>query len=329
MSTLARAVRITTPGGPEVLKLGEIEVRDPGPGEVLVEVAAAGLNRADLLQRMGVYPAPAGIAPDVPGLEFAGHVAKLGEDVSRVKVGQAVMGITGGAAMATHLVAHEAELIPVPDGMDIRQAAAIPEAFVTAHDAMFTQADLRMGQTALIHAVASGVGTAALQLCLAAGVTPVGTSRSPDKLARCEKLGLEHRICTEDGTFAKALQALPVSAPGVVLYTIGAKYLVENLKAVAPRGCIVVIELLGGVKGELGLGLLVSKRVRLMGSVLRSRGLDEKIQVAQAFREQVVPLFHAGKLSPVVDALLPMAEVGDAHARLATNEVFGKLVLHW
>lgn len=330
MSTQARAVRIERAGGPEVLSLGTLDVADPGPSEVLVEVKAAGLNRADCLQRKGVYPAPAGTVQDVPGLEFAGVVAQVGRAVLGVRPGDKVMGITAGGAMATHLVTHERELMRMPDGMSFEQAAAIPEVFMTAYDALFLQAQLGMGQHVLIHAIASGVGTAALQLARAVGATPIGTSRSTDKLARMKALGLEHGIHTAEPVFAEQVKQITRGRMAdVVLDTVGAKYLAENLKAVAVGGKVITIGLLAGVKAELALGLLVQKRASLSGSTLRARPLEEKAALAQSFARAVVPLFERGVLKPVLEQTLPMSEIQQAHARMEADETFGKLVLTW
>lgn len=330
MSTSARAVRISKPGGPEVLSVEALEVRDPGPTEVLVEVAAAGLNRADCLQRRGVYPAPVGTVQDVPGLEYAGHVVRVGSEVQTRKVGDRVMAISAGGSMATHIVAHERELLPVPEGMELSQAAAIPEAFMTAYDALFIQASVGMGQYVLIHAAASGVGTAALQLVRAAGGIAIGTSRKPEKLERLGTFGLEHGIATPDGSFAQRVKEITRGRLAqAVLDTIGGKYLAENLRAVAVGGTIVTIGLLGGATAELSLGLLVAKRALLRGSVLRSRPLEEKLGLAKHFRESVLPLFEQHSLRPVVEDVMPMAEVGKAHTRMESDDLFGKLVLTW
>jgi NADPH2:quinone reductase len=330
MSTISRAVRITQAGGPEVLSLGEIQVRDPGPGEVLVQVAAAGLNRADCLQRRGVYPAPPGTVPDVPGLEFSGTVAQLGSEVRGFKPGDQVMGICSGGAMAAHIVMHERELVRVPKGVGLIEAAAIPEVFMTAYDAMFLQAGLTMGERVLIHAVASGVGTAALQLALAVSAVPIGTSRSPEKLERVKALGLQHAIVpTEQGFAEQVKEATGGALADVILDTVGAKYLGENLKAAAAGGRIVVIGLLGGIKAELPLGVLVAKRLSLRGSVLRSRPLEQKAALAQAFSASVLPLFERGALRPVIADTMPMTEIREAHRRLEADEVLGKLVLAW
>jgi putative PIG3 family NAD(P)H quinone oxidoreductase len=326
----ARAMRITGPGGPEVLKLSEIEVREPAPDEVLVQVHAAGVNRADILQRKGVYPAPPGTVPDVPGLEFAGVVERVGSQVRELRAGDKVMAITAGGAMATHIVAHERELVRVPQGMSLTDAAALPEVFMTAYDAMVTQGKLALGEIVLIHAVGSGVGTAALQLANALGATPIGTTRKADKLERAKTLGLAHGIVAADGAFADRVKDITGGTLAhVVLDTVGAKYLGENLRAVATGGTIVTIGLLGGVKGELALGLLVQKRAILRGSVIRARPLEEKIALARAFERAVVPLFVRGLLKPVVEDVLPMAELAKAHERLESDDTFGKLVMTW
>jgi NADPH:quinone reductase-like Zn-dependent oxidoreductase len=266
----------------------------------------------------------------VPGLEFAGRVAALGGEVQGFAPGDEVMGICAGGAMATHLVLHERELLRVPRGLDLAQAAAIPEVFMTAFDALFLQAGLGMGESVLIHAVGSGVGTAALQLALTAGATPIGTSRSASKLEQVKELGLRLGVVPEAQGFAEQVKrASGGEGVDVILDTVGAKYLAENLKAVAPRGRIVVIGLLGGVKAELPLGVLIAKRVSLRGSVLRSRPLEEKAALTQAFAHSALPLFERGALKPVVAKVLPMTEIREAHRAMEADELLGKLVLRW
>jgi NADPH2:quinone reductase len=326
----AKAVRIVGKGDAEALQLGNVSIAEPGPSELLVRVAAAGLNRADILQRKGFYPAPKGVIPDVPGLEYAGRVESVGERVLDFAPGDLVMGIVGGGAMSTHLVVHEREALRVPEGMPLEEAAAIPEVFLTAYDAVFVQAGLHMGEVLLVHAVGSGVGTAALQLGLAAGARVVGTSRTQDKLTRCRELGLTHGLCVKDKTFAKELvQMLDGGAADVILDGVGAVYLGENISALATSGRLVVIGLLGGAAGELPLGALLAKRARVMGTVLRARALEEKASLARAFTREVLPLFAAGKLKPIVDTVMPMTEIRSAHQRMEQNDTFGKIVLKW
>ncbi|MEM9069353.1 MAG: NAD(P)H-quinone oxidoreductase [Myxococcota bacterium] len=325
----SRAVVITKPGGPEVLEVQTRSVRDPGPGEVRVAIEAAGLNRADTLQRRGAYPAPPGAPADVPGLEFAGRIESLGAPIlGDWKVGDPVMGIVGGGGMGQHVVLHERELLRVPEGMSLTDAAAIPEVFLTAYDALFLQAELAMGEVALVHAIASGIGTAALQLNAAAGVTTIGTSRSEAKLARCAELGLEHAVHTADGLFAAKVQEIAGGAQ-VVLDTVGAKYLNENLKALRLQGRMVTIGLVGGIKAEANLALILRKRLCWRGSVLRARPLEEKAALIQRFSTEILPLFAAGRLRPVIDEVLPMKDASEAHARMDASETFGKLVLSW
>ncbi len=328
MTHTARAIRIREPGGPEVLEFTTIEVPDPGPGQVLVEIVASALNRADLLQRRGRYPAPPGVRSDVPGLEYAGRVAALGVGVGSVAIGDEVMGIVGGAGHATLIVVHERELIRVPSDMALERAAAIPEAFLTAYDALFSQAALAAGERVLIHAVGSGVGTAGLQLASAAGAEVLGTSRTASKLGRCAELAPLVAIEPREGKFAKAATE-HAGGVDVILDLVGGAYLEENLRALDTLGRLVVIGLLGGAKASLPLGRMLMGRHRIMGSVLRSRPLEEKAALAQRFGARVVPQFESGALRPVVGAVLSMSDVADAHASMERNETFGKLVLRW
>lgn len=327
--TPARAVRITRPGGPEVLEISAVSVRAPGFGELAIDVAAAGLNRADLLQRRGLYPAPAGVAADVPGLEYAGTVAALGEGVTGFAVGDRVMGIVAGGGMATRVVVHAREALPVPPNLSLTEAAAVPEVFLTAWDAL-KQADLRLGDVVLIHAVGSGIGTAALQLAAVAGARTIGTSRSAEKLERCRALGLEHGIVTKDAVFADEVRALSGGrGADVVLDTVGASYLAGNWDALALRGRHVVIGLMGGATVDAPLGKLLQKRATVIGTTLRARPLEEKAAAAQAFLREVVPHLASGRLRPVVGRTRPMSEIREAHAEMEANETFGKTVLVW
>lgn len=333
---LSRAVVIRGPGGVDKLALDERAVRDPGPGEVLVAVAAAGLNRADILQRRGLYPAPVGAPADIPGLEYAGTVAAVGSEVTGVAVGDRVMGIAGGGAMATYLVTQARELVAVPEGLSLEQAAAIPEVFMTAYDAMMLQAGIGVGTRVLIHAVASGVGTAAVQLARVAGATTVGTSRTERKLARCAELGVapDHAIHVSGGSFAKEVRARLDSSGrsggiDVVLDLVGGAYLGDNVQVLAQRGRIVVVGLVGGIAGNLPLAILLRKRAAIVGTVLRARPPEEKAALTQAFAQSVIPLFVDGRLRPIIDDILPMSDIAEAHRRMEANETLGKLILRW
>jgi len=323
-----RAVRIREFGGPEVLELFEFTPRPPGFGEILVRVEAAGLNRADLLQRRGLYPAPPGSPADIPGLEYAGVVEEAGEGAGW-KVGDRVMGIVGGGAMATHLTVSGREAIPIPSGMGATDAAAIPEVFLTAFDALFLQGGLCLGERLLVHAVGSGVGTAALQLAREAGAFTLGTSRTREKLDRCRAMGLDVAILT-DGRFAEEVrESTGGKGADVVLDLVGASYLEENLAALAPRGRLVCVGLLGGAKGNFPLGVLLQKRATVVGTVLRSRPPEEKAQLAQRFTREILPLFEDGRLKPVVEAVFSFEQVAEAHRLLETNRTFGKVILSW
>ena len=317
-----RAIVITKPGGPEVLALVERPQPEPARGEVRVRVRATAVNRADLLQRMGHYPAPVDAPPDIPGLEIAGEVDKLGEGVERLKLGDRVFGLVGGGGYAEYVVTHERALARIPDGLGFEDAAAVPEAFITAHDAMITQAGLKMGEVMLVSAAGSGVGTAAIQLAHAMGATTVGTARTQDKLERCKALGLDVGVVPADGKFADR-----VPAPAVVIELVGGNYLAEDLRCVQPLGRIVLVGLLAGRKQELDLGSVLGKRVRIFGTVLRARPLEEKIAATRAFETQVVPLLARGAIKPIVDRVVPLADAAAAHEHMASNQGFGKIVL--
>ena len=326
----ARAVKIVGKGDVDVLTLGTLGVPEPGPGEIRVAIAAAGLNRSDVLQRRGFYAAPPGFPSDVPGLEYAGRVEKLGEGVREFALGDPVMGIVAGGGMASHVVVHAREALRVPAGMSLEEAAAIPEVFLTAFDGLFAQGELQLGELLLLHSVGSGVGTAALQLGLVAGAEVIGTSRTVDKLARCRALGLGEGLPVQDKKFAAALsERTGGRAADLILDTVGGAYLAENLQALALRGRLVIVGLLGGAAAELNLGLLLAKRARLVGTVLRSRPLEEKAALTQQFGHSALPLFASGKLKPVIDVVMPMTEIRAAHQRMESNETFGKIVLRW
>ncbi|HVV86990.1 MAG TPA: NAD(P)H-quinone oxidoreductase [Kofleriaceae bacterium] len=326
------AIQFRGAGGPEVIAMGDVEVRDPGVGEVQVEIVAAGVNRADILQRRGFYPAPAGSPPDVPGLELAGHVVAHGPGATLFEVGAPVMGIVGGGAMARRITVHERELMPVPRGLDVAEAAAIPEAFLTAWDALVLQAHLAAGEIALVHAAGSGVGTAALQLVRAVGARPLGTSRQEGKLGALAAFGLaaDDGIVAAGGRFAGAVMSRTGGAgAAVILDCVGAAYLEENLRALAPRGRLVLIGTMGGATGPAPIGMLLGKRATMIGTVLRARPLEEKIALARLAAARLVPLFEDGRLRPVVDVTLPMTACAEAHERMERDANVGKIVLRW
>ena len=325
-----KSIVITRPGGPEVLAAEERPIPEPGPGEIRVRVQASALNRADVLQRMGSYPAPPGAPADVPGLEYAGEVDAVGEGAGLWAVGNRVMGIVGGGGHAEYVVVHEREAIRIPQNCTVEEAAAIPEAFLTSYDALFRQLDLKVGERVLIHAVGSGVGTAALQLARAAGAVTLGTSRTPEKLKRAEELGLEVGIDTEREDLAEAVnQATYGSGVHAVMDLVGGKLLEASLRVLALRGRAIVVGTTAGSKAEIDLGLLLRRRLHLFGTVLRSRPLEEKIALAREFSGSVLPLLSSGRIKPVVDSAFRFADIAKAHERMQSNATFGKIVLTW
>jgi putative PIG3 family NAD(P)H quinone oxidoreductase len=324
-----QAVVITRPGGPEVLELRDVPCPTPAAAEVLVRVRASALNRADVLQRQGRYPAPPGAPADIPGLEFAGEVAELGAGAGRWRVGQRVFGLTAGGGHAQYVVAHEQTLAEIPANLSWTQSAGVPEAFITAQDAL-GQAGLRPGEAALIHAVGSGVGLAAVQLVRARNAVPYGTSRTPDKIARAQEFGLAEGV-----VLAAGLEELPEAVRrwtagngvDVVLDLVGGPYLAASLAVMATRGRLVALTSSGGSRSEIELKYLLGKRLTVIGSVLRGRSLAEKIEVTERFAAEVVPLLAQGKLRPVLDCEFSLAEIQAAHRRMESNASFGKIVL--
>lgn len=324
-----KAVVIRGKGGPEVLEIADVPRPEPRGESVLVRVHAAALNRADLLQAKGMYPAPPGAPADIPGLEFAGVVEALGPDVhDPVEVGDRVFGIVAGGAQAEYLTTHPRMLVKVPDGLDLEAAGAVPEAFLTAHDALTTQGGLAPGESVLIHAAGSGVGTAAVQIARAMGCLVLGTSRTADKLEKSRELGLDVAIVSPSGTFADDVKAhTRGDGVRVILDLLGAKALAENLAAVARRGTIVEVGLLTGARGEIDLSALLAKRATIVGTTLRARPLEEKVAATRLFAAQVVPWLERGVVRPVLDSTFALEDVRKAHERLASNGSFGKVVL--
>jgi NADPH:quinone reductase len=304
-------------------KLSYVERDTPEPGgtQVLVEIAGTGVNRADLLQRMGRYPAPPGSPADVPGLEFSGRVAACGPAVQIVNEGEAVFGISGGGAHATHLLIDESLCVGVPDNLDLVEAGAIPEVFVTAHDAMLVQAGLRPGERVLIHGVGSGVGTAAVQLARAVGASTVGTSRTPDKLERAKELGLDEGIVGDES------MAERIGEVDVVLELVGGAYVEADVRCCRVGGRIVVVGLLAGSATQLDLGTLMRKRLSIVGTVLRPRRDHEKAAALARFSTEIVPLFTRGLIRPVIETVMPLQRGQEAYDLVGSDKTFGKVVL--
>lgn len=325
-----KAIVISSPGGPEVLEERDVPSPVPGRGEVIVRVRATALNRADLLQRRGRYPAPAGFPSDIPGLEYAGVVESVGDDVRERRPGERVMGLVAGGGHAEYVRVHARETCAVPDGMSLEDAAAVPEVFVTAYDALFTRLRLASGERLLIHAVGSGVGTAALQLARQVGATVFGTSRSAWKLERAAELGLQVGIDSSRESFSDII-AERTAGEGVdgILDLVGGEYLEGNLRSLALLGRHVVVGTVSGGRAEIDLGTMLRRRLTLVGTVLRSRPLEEKIEAARQLERHVVPLLVEGRVRPVVDRVLPIGEVREAHRCMEQDENFGKIVLVW
>jgi putative PIG3 family NAD(P)H quinone oxidoreductase len=309
------------------MELREVPAPTPAAGEVAVRVRATAVNRADLLQRMGLYGAPPGAPQDIPGLEFAGEVEEVGPHTTLAK-GTRVYGLAGGGTYAERVVVHERTLAPIPDGLDFVRAAAIPEAFVTAYDAMVTQGRLEAGETVLVHAVGSGVGTAAVQIARAIGARAIGTARSEGKLERAKALGMAQGIVPAGGKFAAAVrQATGGRGVDMVLELVGGGYVAEDVSCAAPRARIMLVGLMAGPRADLDLGPVLHKRITLIGTVLRARPLEEKIAAGQLLARHVSPLVASGALVPVVDKVLPLEKAAAAHEYVGANEGFGKVVL--
>lgn len=321
-----KATLIATDGSGN-LSWGETPAPTAGATDVVVDVHATAVNRADLLQRRGFYPPPPGES-EILGLEAAGVVSAVGTSVTRVRVGDRVCCLLAGGGYAEQVVVNEAMAIPIPDGLDFVQAAAIPEAFYTAFVNVVQEGVFAAGERVLIHAGASGVGTAAIQLVKARGGVVYVTAGSDDKLARCVALGADAGINYKTESFAERVAALTnKQGVDVILDCVGGSYLEANVGALRARGRLVIIGLMGGTKADVNLGLLVSRRLRIVGSVLRTRTLAEKVAITDAFVAEVMPLFRKGTLKPVVDQVFPVADAAAAHDYVAANKNFGKVVL--
>lgn len=332
-------MRVREPGGPGVLEVADVPDPEPGPEEVLVEVRAAALNRADLLQRQGHYPAPPGAPSDVPGLEFAGVVAATGERAGAVaasagaspfRPGDRVMGLLGGGGYAERVASPADLVLPVPEGLSFPEAAAVPEVFFTAFDALVRQAGLGLGDAVLIHSAGGGVGTAALQIADLAGASPVVGTASAGKLEGLADRGLPLDVPVDyrEEAFREAVaDATEGRGVDVILDTVGADYWEDNVASLAELGRMVLVGLLGGRRVEADLGVLLRKRARVLGTVLRSRSRAEKAALTAEVRRRLLPRFRDGTLRPVVDRTFPLGDAAGAHRYMEENRNLGKIVL--
>lgn len=321
------AIGIKSPGGPEVLVPEERPVPTPGTGEILIKVAAAGVNRPDVAQRKGHYPPPAG-ATDIPGLEIAGEVVALGNGVSRWKIGDKVCALVIGGGYAEYCVAHESHALPVPAGYSMTEAAAIPETFLTVWHNVFERGALKSGETLLVHGGSSGIGTSAIQLAKQFGARVIVTAGSDDKCEACRKLGADVAINYKTQDFvAETKSATGGKGADVILDMVGGDYIERNYEAAAVEGRIVQIAFQGSPKATVDFRRIMLKRLHHTGSTLRSRSVEDKGLIAQAIAEKVVPLLATGKVRPVMDSTFPLAEAAKAHARMESSAHIGKIVL--
>lgn len=321
-----KAVAIREPGGPGVLELQEIETPVPGHGEILIRVEAAGINRPDTFQRMGLYPPPPG-APDTPGLEVAGEVAATGAGVTRWKTGDRVCALVGGGGYAEYCLAHEAHALPVPKGLSAAEAAALPETFFTVWTNVFERGALKPGETFLVHGGTSGIGTTAIQLAVAFGARVIATAGSREKCAACEKLGAE-AINYRDSDFVAAVKELTDGrGVDVILDMVGGDYIQKNIQSAAADGRIVSIAFLNGSAAEVNFMPVMLKRLTLTGSTLRPRSIEEKAALARTLEAKVWPLIEAGRVKPMIDRVFPLAEAAKAHALMEESSHIGKIAL--
>ncbi|MEP7068196.1 MAG: NAD(P)H-quinone oxidoreductase [Usitatibacter sp.] len=322
-----RVVEITEPGKPEVLKARSRDVPSPGAGEVLIKVAAAGVNRPDVLQRLGKYPVPPG-ASDLPGLEVAGTIARLGAGVARWKLGDRVCALTPGGGYAEHCIAPASNCLPMPKGLDFVQAASLPETYFTVWSNVFDRAGLKPGETFLVQGGSSGIGVAAIQLVHAMGNRVFATAGTPEKCAACEKLGAARAINYKTEDFVAAVKALTDGkGVDVILDMVAGDYVPREVKALADDGRIVIIAILGGSKATLDLMEVLRRRLVITGSTLRPRGVDFKAAIARSLEEKVWPLIEAGRIKPVIHATFPLGEAARAHELMESGEHIGKIVL--
>jgi len=321
------AIAIRAPGGPEVLTPEQRPVPAPGAGEILVKVAAAGVNRPDVMQRMGQYPPPPG-APDIPGLEIAGEVVACGPQVTRWKVGDKVMALVVGGGYAEYCLAHESHALPAPPGLSFVEAAAIPETFFTVWYNAFERGRLAAGETVLIHGGTSGIGTTAIQLAKAFGAHAIATAGTPEKCEACRKLGAEAAFNYKTEDFVEATkQATGGRGADLILDIVGGDYIERNYEAAAVEGRILQIAFQSSPRATVDFRRLMVKRLTHTGSTLRARAVADKAAIARAVEAQVLPLIAAGKVKPVIDSTFALREAAAAHARMDSSQHIGKIVL--
>lgn len=321
-----RAVVITEYGGPEVLTMTEVPDPTPGPDEILVRVAHSACNRADTLQRRGAYPDPERREYEILGLEYAGTVEAIGDRVTTWQVGDRVMGIESGACYAELLTTHERQALPIPSNVSLEDAAALPEVFLTAWDALVLQGGLTSGRWALVHAGASGVGTAGIQIAKAIGARIVVTC-SAGKMQACRDLGADLVLERSPSDWAAELRAAIPGGVDTILDVIGGEEANRNLSVIAHQGTLVQVGLMGGAKTEINIGLLMAKRSHWVGTTLRSRPIEEKAAVCRRFAAEMIPLFESGAMRPVIDSRFALADIADAHRHMEANANIGKILL--
>lgn len=321
-----RAVVLRSHGGPEVLTIEDVPAPQPGPDQILVDVAHTALNRADVLQRTGGYPDPRNRDLEIPGLEYAGTVSAIGADVTAWKVGDTVMGIESGGCYAEQIVTHERQALPIPAAIDLADAAAISEVFLTAWDALVVQGGLTSGRWALVHAGASGVGTAAIQTAKAIGAR-IAVTCSAGKMETCRELGADVVLERSPNDWLADLKTAVPDGVDVVLDVVGGEEADRNFRAVASDSTIVQVGLMGGAAAPVNMGLLLMKRITWVGTTLRSRPLERKLALCQRFRSEMLPLFDSGALAPVIDSRYAFDDIADAHRHMESDASIGKIII--
>ena len=326
LPTSQTSIEITQPGGPEVLKPALRAMPQPGDNQLLIQVAAAGINRPDVFQRMGFYPPPPGVT-DIPGLEVSGTVVAVGPGVEDYVIGDQVCALLSGGGYAEYAIAEESLCLPIPEGLDLVDAAALPETCFTVWHNLFERAELKAGEWLLVHGGSSGIGTTAIQMATAMGVNVITTAGSDEKCAVCEELGAVKAINYNQQDFVEACQELTGSGVNVILDMVGGDYMQRNFSACAPKARIVSIAFLRGSKTELDLLPLMLKQIVLTGSTLRAQSLENKARIAAGVESQVWPLIAEGKFKPVIHSRFPLAEAYKGHALMESSQHIGKILL--